>query len=237
MAPRRCRNWCRLVASELVSEVCSIYVLRPGDILELAATEGLKLEAVGRTRLRVGEGIIGLVAATGAGAQPAGCAEPSGLRLPPGDRRGAVRLAAGGAGAPRRPHAGRARGAEPRAAPLRRGRGGGAGDGGDAAGRDAGRQRRDRWRRGRAGRHGAAPLRRHALVSGIAIGPVVLHGAMHAAAPRCWPTIRPRSWRGWPRRGDHAARPRRADRAPLPAGDAPREVLEAYRLVAPMPAG
>jgi len=28
----------QLVASELVSEVCSIYVQRPGDILELAAT-------------------------------------------------------------------------------------------------------------------------------------------------------------------------------------------------------
>ncbi len=54
-----------LIAAELVTEVCSIYVLRPGDILELAATEGLRPEAVGRTRLRVGEGIVGLVAATG----------------------------------------------------------------------------------------------------------------------------------------------------------------------------
>ncbi len=55
----------RLVAAELVTEVCSIYVLRPGDILELAATEGLRPQAVGRTRLRIGEGIVGLVAATG----------------------------------------------------------------------------------------------------------------------------------------------------------------------------
>ena len=55
----------RLVSSELVSEVCSVYVHRPGDILELAATEGLKPDAVGRTRLRVGEGIVGLCAATG----------------------------------------------------------------------------------------------------------------------------------------------------------------------------
>ena len=55
----------RLVAAELVSEVCSVYALRPGDILELCATEGLRPEAVGRTRLRVGEGIVGLVAATG----------------------------------------------------------------------------------------------------------------------------------------------------------------------------
>lgn len=56
----------QLVASELVSEVCSVYVQRPGDILELAATEGLKQDAIGRTRLRVGEGIVGLCAATGA---------------------------------------------------------------------------------------------------------------------------------------------------------------------------
>jgi phosphotransferase system enzyme I (PtsP) len=54
----------QLVASELVSEVCSVYVQRPGDILELAATEGLNPDAIGQTRLRVGEGIVGLCAAT-----------------------------------------------------------------------------------------------------------------------------------------------------------------------------
>ena len=56
----------RLVAAELVSEVCSVYAQRPGDILELVATEGLNPAAIGRTRLRVGEGIVGLCAATGA---------------------------------------------------------------------------------------------------------------------------------------------------------------------------
>lgn len=55
----------RLVAAELVAEVCSLYVMRPGEVLELAATHGLRQEAVGHTRLRVGEGIVGLVAATG----------------------------------------------------------------------------------------------------------------------------------------------------------------------------
>jgi phosphotransferase system, enzyme I, PtsP len=54
----------RLVAVELVSEVCSVYAARPGEILELVATEGLNPQAVGRTRLRVGEGIVGLCAAT-----------------------------------------------------------------------------------------------------------------------------------------------------------------------------
>ncbi|MGC9270453.1 phosphoenolpyruvate--protein phosphotransferase [Acidiphilium sp.] len=54
-----------LIASELSLEVCSIYVARPGEMLELAATHGLRIGAVGRTRLRVGEGIIGLAAAKG----------------------------------------------------------------------------------------------------------------------------------------------------------------------------
>jgi phosphotransferase system enzyme I (PtsP) len=54
----------QLVAAELVSEVCSIYAARPGEILELVATHGLNPKAIGRTRLRVGEGIVGLSAAT-----------------------------------------------------------------------------------------------------------------------------------------------------------------------------
>jgi phosphotransferase system enzyme I (PtsP) len=54
-----------LVAGELVAEVCSAYGLRSGEILELRATHGLNASAIGRTRLRVGEGIVGLVAATG----------------------------------------------------------------------------------------------------------------------------------------------------------------------------
>ncbi len=54
-----------IVADETHAEVCSVYVRRPGDLLELAATRGLRASAVGRTRLRVGEGIIGLSAAKG----------------------------------------------------------------------------------------------------------------------------------------------------------------------------
>jgi phosphotransferase system enzyme I (PtsP) len=53
----------RLVAAEMVAEVCSIYVLRAGEVLELYATQGLNPGAVHRTRLRVGEGIVGDVAA------------------------------------------------------------------------------------------------------------------------------------------------------------------------------
>jgi phosphotransferase system, enzyme I, PtsP len=54
----------RLAAAEMVAEVCSAYVMRAGEVLELFATEGLRPEAVHRTRLRVGEGLVGVIAAT-----------------------------------------------------------------------------------------------------------------------------------------------------------------------------
>ena len=59
------RELATLVAGEMVAEVCTIYAMRPGELLELSATHGLNPDAVGRTRLRVGEGIVGIVAATG----------------------------------------------------------------------------------------------------------------------------------------------------------------------------
>ena len=55
----------RLVANEMVAEVCSIYLLRAGEVLELFATQGLNPDAVHRTRLRVGEGLVGDIAAHG----------------------------------------------------------------------------------------------------------------------------------------------------------------------------
>jgi phosphotransferase system enzyme I (PtsP) len=51
-----------LIASNMVAEVCSIYVMRPGQVLELYATEGLKREAVHRSKLKVGEGLVGTIA-------------------------------------------------------------------------------------------------------------------------------------------------------------------------------
>ena len=52
-----------IVAAEMVAEVCSVYVMRAGELLELFATKGLNPGAVHRTRLRVGEGLVGTVAA------------------------------------------------------------------------------------------------------------------------------------------------------------------------------
>lgn len=53
----------RLIASNMVAEVCSCYVLRAGEVLELFATEGLLKSAVHMTRLRVDEGLVGDIAA------------------------------------------------------------------------------------------------------------------------------------------------------------------------------
>jgi phosphotransferase system enzyme I (PtsP) len=51
-----------VIAANMVAEVCSIYLRRAGGELELFATEGLNREAVHRTRLKPGEGLVGLVA-------------------------------------------------------------------------------------------------------------------------------------------------------------------------------
>ena len=54
-----------MIAADIVAEVCSAYVLRGGDYLELFATEGLRPSAVHQTRLRVGEGLVGRIATQG----------------------------------------------------------------------------------------------------------------------------------------------------------------------------
>ena len=64
-AQERLNTIVRIVAADMVAEVCSTYLLRAGEVLELFATEGLRPEAVHRTRLRVGEGLVGLIAASG----------------------------------------------------------------------------------------------------------------------------------------------------------------------------
>src|SRR5271155_3305108 len=71
-----------LIAANMVAEVCSIYLRRAGKTFELFATEGLNREAVHRTRLREGEGLVGLAAET---------AEPVNLSDAPGHPRFAYR--------------------------------------------------------------------------------------------------------------------------------------------------
>jgi phosphotransferase system enzyme I (PtsP) len=52
-----------LIAVNMRTDVCSFYVLRDDGALELFATHGLKLESVHLTTLRLGEGLVGLIAA------------------------------------------------------------------------------------------------------------------------------------------------------------------------------
>jgi phosphotransferase system enzyme I (PtsP) len=55
----------RLIAANMVAEVCSIYVRQIDGSFELFATEGLRREAIHNTHLKAGEGLVGLVARTG----------------------------------------------------------------------------------------------------------------------------------------------------------------------------
>lgn len=55
----------RIIASSMVAEVCSIYLRRTSEELELFATEGLNADAVHKTRMRLSEGLVGEVARLG----------------------------------------------------------------------------------------------------------------------------------------------------------------------------
>ena len=53
-----------VISGGFASDVCSVYLLRAGDILELFASKGLKASSVHKTRLQVGQGLVGEIAAT-----------------------------------------------------------------------------------------------------------------------------------------------------------------------------
>ncbi|MEO0498222.1 MAG: GAF domain-containing protein, partial [Pseudomonadota bacterium] len=52
------------IARNMGAEVCSVYVLRADRELELFATEGLNAEAVHKSSLKIGEGLVGLIGAS-----------------------------------------------------------------------------------------------------------------------------------------------------------------------------
>ncbi len=54
----------RQIGANMVAEVCSLYVLRADGVLELYATEGLNPGSVHLAQLRLGEGLVGTIAAT-----------------------------------------------------------------------------------------------------------------------------------------------------------------------------
>ncbi|HYE46520.1 MAG TPA: GAF domain-containing protein, partial [Caulobacter sp.] len=55
----------RIIARSMVAEVCSLYLRRSHNDLELFATEGLAREAVHVTRLKAGEGLVGEIVRQG----------------------------------------------------------------------------------------------------------------------------------------------------------------------------
>ncbi|MEL6379822.1 MAG: phosphoenolpyruvate--protein phosphotransferase [Pseudomonadota bacterium] len=61
-AQERLDQLTRIIANHVVADVCSIYLRRPDDQLELFSTAGLDREAVHQTRLTWGEGLVGMVA-------------------------------------------------------------------------------------------------------------------------------------------------------------------------------
>lgn len=52
----------KLIATSMSAEVCSIYLFRDAETLELCATEGLDPASVHITRMRLGEGLVGRTA-------------------------------------------------------------------------------------------------------------------------------------------------------------------------------
>jgi phosphotransferase system enzyme I (PtsP) len=65
------------------TEVCSIYLFRDAETLELCATEGLRPEAVHQTRMKLGEGLVGRVARTGQPVNTADAPSEKGFRFMP----------------------------------------------------------------------------------------------------------------------------------------------------------
>jgi phosphotransferase system enzyme I (PtsP) len=72
-----------LIAESMRTEVCSLYLFRDAETLELVATRGLRPEAVGKTRLRLGEGLVGRTARTGAPVNTGNAPAEKGFRYMP----------------------------------------------------------------------------------------------------------------------------------------------------------
>ena len=72
-----------LIADSMGTEVCSIYLFLDPETLELCATEGLNQEAVHKTRMKLGEGLVGRVARTGQPVNTADAPSAKGFRFMP----------------------------------------------------------------------------------------------------------------------------------------------------------
>lgn len=73
----------QLIAEETHCEVCSVYLFRDKETLELCATEGLNQESVHQTRMKLGEGLVGRVAKSGKSVNTADAPSEKGFRYMP----------------------------------------------------------------------------------------------------------------------------------------------------------
>ncbi len=73
----------RIIARSIGTEVCSIYLFRDAETLELCATEGLKRAAVHQTRMKLGEGLVGRVARTATPVNTGNAPAEKGFRFMP----------------------------------------------------------------------------------------------------------------------------------------------------------
>ena len=72
-----------LIAESIGTDVCSIYLFRDPQTLELCATHGLRPDAVHQTRLKLGEGLVGRAARAGAPINTASAPDERGFRYMP----------------------------------------------------------------------------------------------------------------------------------------------------------
>ncbi len=166
-----------LIASNMVAEVCSVYVKRADGALELYATEGLNREAVHLTTMRADEGLVGLIARE---AERWLWPMPRIIRPSPTSRKRAKRSmplsqACRSCAPATRSACSWCRTCQARL--FRRGNGGAADNRDDPRG--AGGRRRTRSARPpRLGRHGHPPgadLTGQSVAEGVGLGHVVLH--------------------------------------------------------------
>ncbi len=72
-----------LIANSMRAEVCSIYLFRDDETLELCATQGLEQDSVHQTRMRLGEGLVGRTAKSGTVINTADAPAEKGFRYMP----------------------------------------------------------------------------------------------------------------------------------------------------------
>jgi phosphotransferase system, enzyme I, PtsP len=72
-----------IIAQSMGTQVCSIYLFRDTETLELCATEGLRRDAVHKTRMKLGEGLVGRVARTATPVNTGNAPSERGFRFMP----------------------------------------------------------------------------------------------------------------------------------------------------------